>query len=129
MRDLSKILKSIIHQSSFFSSAQSSSPYHEKEENWCSKKPRGIAIPQHIIIPPTKATIGPDGRIQPQTYQINSEIRISYDQYGRPKAPVTTVERSAIPFASPSQSVLNHRNQQAVSDLFEKKRILFFQRN
>uniref|UniRef100_A0A915AKR8 Uncharacterized protein n=1 Tax=Parascaris univalens TaxID=6257 RepID=A0A915AKR8_PARUN len=44
----------------------------------------GITIPQHIIIPPSSGTIGPDGRIQPQTYQINSEIRISYDQYGRP---------------------------------------------
>uniref|UniRef100_A0A0M3JAX5 Nuclear receptor coactivator 6 n=1 Tax=Anisakis simplex TaxID=6269 RepID=A0A0M3JAX5_ANISI len=44
----------------------------------------GITIPQHIIIPPSSGTYGPDGRLQPQSYQINSEIRICYDQHGRP---------------------------------------------
>ncbi|VDM42837.1 unnamed protein product [Toxocara canis] len=51
----------------------------------------GITIPQHIIIPPSSGAVGKDGRIQPQTYQINSEIRILYDQYGRPLRPQTTV--------------------------------------
>ncbi|VDP16393.1 unnamed protein product [Onchocerca flexuosa] len=52
--------------------------------HWPLDPQRGLTVPQKIIIPPSRGTIGPDGRPQPQTYQISSEIRISYDQNGRP---------------------------------------------
>ncbi|CEF66764.1 Hypothetical protein SRAE_2000143000 [Strongyloides ratti] len=45
---------------------------------------KGFTIPQRIIIPPNPPP-GPDGKIQPQTYHINSEIIISYDENGKPK--------------------------------------------
>uniref|UniRef100_A0A0K0G2W8 Uncharacterized protein n=1 Tax=Strongyloides venezuelensis TaxID=75913 RepID=A0A0K0G2W8_STRVS len=45
---------------------------------------KGFTIPQRIIIPPNPPP-GPDGKIQPQTYHINSEITISYDEHGKPK--------------------------------------------
>ncbi|KHN73670.1 hypothetical protein Tcan_13088 [Toxocara canis] len=82
----------------------------------------GITIPQHIIIPPSSGAVGKDGRIQPQTYQINSEIRILYDQYGRPLRPQTTVvgsrsepasQQSPSP-AQPSYST-NQRRPQVLS--------------
>ncbi|KAL4003765.1 hypothetical protein ACH3XW_8955 [Acanthocheilonema viteae] len=52
--------------------------------HWPLDMQKGLTLPQQIIIPPSRGNIGPDGRPQPQTYQINSEIRISYDQKGRP---------------------------------------------
>nr|CDQ04509.1 Bm6216, isoform a [Brugia malayi] len=52
--------------------------------HWPLDPQKGLALPQQIIIPPSNGNIGADGRPQPQTYQINSEIRISYDQNGRP---------------------------------------------
>lgn len=52
--------------------------------HWPLDPQKGFTLPQQIIIPPSRGNIGPDGRPQPQTYHINSEIRISYDQEGRP---------------------------------------------
>uniref|UniRef100_A0A1I7VU75 Uncharacterized protein n=1 Tax=Loa loa TaxID=7209 RepID=A0A1I7VU75_LOALO len=52
--------------------------------HWPLDPHKGLTLPQQIIIPPSRGNIGPDGCPQPQTYQINSEIRISYDQNGRP---------------------------------------------
>ncbi|CAG9540267.1 unnamed protein product [Cercopithifilaria johnstoni] len=52
--------------------------------HWPLDPQKGLTLPQQIIIPPSRGNIGPDGRSQPQTYQISSEIRISYDQKGRP---------------------------------------------
>lgn len=52
--------------------------------NWPLDAQKGLTLPQQIIIPPSHGNIGPDGRPQPQTYQISSEIRISYDQKDRP---------------------------------------------
>ncbi|VDM94070.1 unnamed protein product, partial [Onchocerca ochengi] len=52
--------------------------------HWPLDPQKGLTVPQQIIIPPSRGTTGPDGRPQPQTYQISSEIRISYDQNGRP---------------------------------------------
>lgn len=64
----------------------------EQTGEWQMGCPQGsITIPQHIIIPPSSGTLGPDKRPQPQTYQINSEIRISYDQQGRPVGPETAI--------------------------------------
>uniref|UniRef100_A0A915PJQ8 Uncharacterized protein n=1 Tax=Setaria digitata TaxID=48799 RepID=A0A915PJQ8_9BILA len=51
---------------------------------WPLDPQKGLAFPQQIIIPPSPGSIGQDGRLQPQTYQINSEIRISYDPKGKP---------------------------------------------
>lgn len=30
----------------------------------------GLTIPQHIVIPPSAGTRGPDGRLEPQKYQV-----------------------------------------------------------
>lgn len=62
----------------------------EQTGEWHMGIPQGsITIPQHIIIPPSPGAVGPDKRPQPQTYQINSEIRISYDQQGKTRGPET----------------------------------------
>lgn len=50
---------------------------------WPMDSQHGFTFPQQIIIPPSRGNIGLDGRPQTQTYQINSEIKISYDQQGR----------------------------------------------
>uniref|UniRef100_A0A0N5ALS9 MARVEL domain-containing protein n=1 Tax=Syphacia muris TaxID=451379 RepID=A0A0N5ALS9_9BILA len=68
------------------------SPIDHLDQEWQNGVPQGtITIPQHIIIPPSAGTLGPDNMPQPQTYQINSEIRISYDQQGRPIVPEASV--------------------------------------
>lgn len=62
-----------------------------EDSRWSLDPQQGFAFPQQIIIPPANNILGPDGKLQPQTYQINSEIRISYDQDGRP-----TVQNAAV---------------------------------
>uniref|UniRef100_A0A0R3RFB0 Velvet domain-containing protein n=1 Tax=Elaeophora elaphi TaxID=1147741 RepID=A0A0R3RFB0_9BILA len=79
---------------------------------WSLDPQKGLTLPQQIIIPPSSGIIGPDGRPQPQTYQINSEIRISYDQKGRPiphevsalSKQLESVERSPPTYSQPRVS-------------------------
>ncbi|VDK47688.1 unnamed protein product [Gongylonema pulchrum] len=75
---------------------------------WPLDSREGLTFPQQIIIPPSRGSTGPDGRPQPQTYQINSEIRISYDQYGRP----VVTDNAALPREQQhSQSISSVRQQ------------------
>lgn len=67
---------------------------------WGLDPQQGFTFPQQIIIPPSRGSTGPDGRPQPQTYRINSEIRISYDQHGKP----VPHEVAALPREQPPQS-------------------------
>ncbi|MFH4977742.1 hypothetical protein AB6A40_004451 [Gnathostoma spinigerum] len=62
---------------------------------WMSaRQSGGISIPQHIVIPPsTSMSFGPDGRPLPQTYQINSEIRIVQDKNDNEKRTNSDVPR------------------------------------
>ena len=41
-----------------------------KEEKEEFSLNRGLTIPQHIVIPPSAATRGPDGRLEPQKFQV-----------------------------------------------------------
>uniref|UniRef100_A0A0N4ZNZ3 MARVEL domain-containing protein n=1 Tax=Parastrongyloides trichosuri TaxID=131310 RepID=A0A0N4ZNZ3_PARTI len=54
---------------------------------------KGFTIPQRIIIPPNPPP-GPDGKVIPQTYHINSEITISYDEYGKPRLNNSYIDNS-----------------------------------
>ncbi|VDN88312.1 unnamed protein product, partial [Brugia pahangi] len=84
--------------------------------HWPLDPQKGLALPQQIIIPPSNGNIGADGRPQPQTYQINSEIRISYDQNGR--SPISH-EISAL-----SKKVENE--QQQFTPVYHQSRVCSF---
>uniref|UniRef100_A0AAF5Q3X8 Uncharacterized protein n=2 Tax=Wuchereria bancrofti TaxID=6293 RepID=A0AAF5Q3X8_WUCBA len=83
--------------------------------HWPLDPQKGLALPQQIIIPPSNGNIGADGRPQPQTYQINSEIRISYDQNGRP-----------IPHEITALSREVENEQRQFTPVYHQSRVSFF---
>ncbi|KAK0416302.1 hypothetical protein QR680_012404 [Steinernema hermaphroditum] len=56
-------------------------------EGFEAQQGQGLSFPQNIIIPPSGGIMGPDGKLQPQTFGINQKITISYDDEQPPPLP------------------------------------------